>query len=151
MVDVTHNWQNRAERSLQPLQNDAHVPMQPLQKRCTRSQLWTTEMFYKRQPTSPSSRQNAVFRKNCRCCFWDFESEIPVRFWSTRAGKQATSGRERTIRFLLLARARCCRSQLVLSRYSLGKHTCWNTCFCLVLLKQDERSRGYGAQKSRIS
>ena len=31
------------------------------------------------------------------------------------------------------------------------KHTCWNTCFCLVLLKQDKRSEGYGAQKSRMS
>ena len=25
MVDFTDNWQNRAERSLQPLQNDGHV------------------------------------------------------------------------------------------------------------------------------
>jgi len=26
VVDVTDNWQNRDERSLWPLQNDAHVP-----------------------------------------------------------------------------------------------------------------------------
>ena len=26
MVDVTDKWQNRAERSLWPLQNNAHVP-----------------------------------------------------------------------------------------------------------------------------
>jgi len=40
-------------------------------ERCTRTQLWTTEMFYKRRPTAPSSRQNAVSRNSCRCCFWD--------------------------------------------------------------------------------
>ena len=31
------------------------------------------------------------------------------------------------------------------------KRTCWNICFCLVLLKQDKRSEGYGKQKSRMS
>jgi len=31
------------------------------------------------------------------------------------------------------------------------KRTCWNTCFCLVLLKHDKRSEGYGTQKSRMS
>ena len=29
------------------------------------------------------------------------------------------------------------------------KRTWWNACFCLVLLKQDKRSEGYGTQKSR--
>jgi len=53
-------------------------------ERCTRAQLWTTEMFCKRPPTVPSSRQNAVSRNNYRRRFWDFEREIPVRFWSTR-------------------------------------------------------------------
>jgi len=92
-------------------------------------------MFYKRQPTAPSSWQNAVSRNNCRCCFWDFEREIPVRFWSTRTEKQATSDRERTIS-LLPVRAHCCRFQLVLLRYSTGETApdgilvfvwfCWN-------------------------
>jgi len=31
------------------------------------------------------------------------------------------------------------------------KRTCWNTCFCLVLLKQDKRSEAYGTQKNRMS
>jgi len=31
------------------------------------------------------------------------------------------------------------------------KGTCWDTCFCLVLLKRDKRSEGYGTQKSRMS
>jgi len=83
-------------------------------------QLWTTEMFYKRQPTAPSSLQNVVSPNNCRCCFWDFGREISVRFWSTRTEKQATSGRERRIR-LLPGRVRCYRFQLVLLRYSLEK------------------------------
>jgi len=69
-------------------------------ERCTRTQLWTTKMFYKRRPTAPSSWQNAVSRNSCRCCFWDFERQIPVSFWSTRTETQATSGRERTIRLL---------------------------------------------------
>jgi len=56
-------------------------------ERSTRAQLWTTEMFYKRQPTALSSWQNAVSRNNGRCCFWDFEREIPVRFSSTRTEK----------------------------------------------------------------
>jgi len=104
-------------------------------ERWTRAQLWTTEIFYKRQPTEPSSRQNAVSRNNCRCCFWDFEREIPVRFRSTRTEKQATSDRERTIR-LVPARAHCYRFQLVLLWYSTGETApdgilvfvwfCWN-------------------------
>ena len=89
-------------------------------ERCTRTQLWTTEMFYKRRPTAPSSRQNAVSRNSCRCCFWDFERQIPVRFWSTRTEKQATSDCERTIR-LLPARVCCYRFQLVLLWYSTGE------------------------------
>jgi len=52
-------------------------------ERSTRAQLWTTEMFHKHPPTAPSSRQNALSRNNCRWCFWDFEREIPVSFWST--------------------------------------------------------------------
>ena len=122
-------------------------------ERCTRTQLWTTEMFYKRRPTAPSSRQNAVSRNSCRCCFWDFERQIPVRFWSTRTEKQATSGRERTIR-LLPTRVCCYRVRLVLLWTLIlhrWKRTCWDTCFCSVLLKQDKRSEGYGTQKSRMS
>jgi len=53
-------------------------------ERSTRVQLRTTEMFYKHPPTALSSRQNALSWNNCRCCFWDFEREIPVRFGSTR-------------------------------------------------------------------
>ena len=30
------------------------------------------------------------------------------------------------------------------------KRTCCDTCFCLVLLKQDKRSEGNGTQKSRM-
>jgi len=86
-------------------------------ERCTSTQLWTTEMFCKRRPTAPSSRQNAVSRNSCRCCFWDFERQIPVRFWSTRTEKQATSDRERTIR-LLPERVCCYRFRLVLLWYS---------------------------------
>jgi len=83
----------------------------------------------------PSSRQNAVYRNNCQCRFWDFEREIPVRFGSTRTGKHATSGRVRTIR-LLPARARCYRFQFVLLQYCTGESVpagilvfvwfCWN-------------------------
>jgi len=77
-------------------------------------------MSYQRQLTVPSSRQNVVSRNNCRCCFWDFESDIPGRFWSTRTAKQATSCRKRTIR-LLPARARCYRFQLFLLWYFTGE------------------------------
>jgi len=77
-------------------------------------------MFYKRLPTAHSSRQNAASPISCRCCFWDFEWQIPVRFWSTRTEKQATSDREKKIR-LLPARVYCYRFRLVLLWYSTGE------------------------------
>jgi len=110
-------------------------------ERCTRVPLRTTEMFYKLPPTAPRSRKNAITRNNCRCCFWDFERSIPVRFWSTRTEKQATSGRERTIR-LLPARARCYRLQLVLLRYSLEKAHLLKYLFLFGFVKTG--SEGYG-------
>jgi len=79
-----------------------------------------------------------------------FEREIPVRFWSTRTGKQATSGRGRTIRSYL-------QEHVVIGFNSfcydipLVKAHPLDTYFCLVLLNQDKRSEGCGTQKSRMS
>jgi len=121
-------------------------------ERYTRAQLWTTEMFYKRPPTTPRLRQNAVSRNNCRCCFWDFERKIPVRFWSTRTELQATSGRERTIR-LLPTRARCCRFRVVLLGYSLEKAHLLKYLFSFGFVKTGYAVRGvwYAEEQNELA
>jgi len=119
-------------------------------ERCTLAQFWTTEMINKRPPTSPRSQQNPVSRNNCRCCFCDFERKFQyVSDQLELNSKQHQVVKGRFVSYL--------QEQVVdgfnSSCYDIHwrKRTCWNTCFCFVLLKQDKQSEENGTQKSRMS
>jgi len=128
-----------------------------LNARCDRCRTMHTcptlnnRMFYKRLPLAPRWRQNAVSRNNCWCCcLWDFKDKIQyVSDQLELNSKQHQAVKGRFVSYL---------QEHVVDGFNSScydihwwKRTCWNICLCLVLLKHDKRSEGYGAQKSRMS
>jgi len=117
---VTDNKQNRAERSLKPLQHDAHVRMQPLQNDAHVPNFKQPSCFTSASPQRLVHNKMQYLETINDVAFEIFKEKFQYVFDQLERQNQATSGCGRAIR-LLPARARCCRFQLVLLRYSLVK------------------------------
>ena len=115
-----------------------------------RARLWTTEMFYKHPPTAPSSRKMQYLETTVYAAFEILKEKFQyVSDQLELNSKQHQAMKGRFVSYLL--------QHVVIgfnsSCYDIHwrKRTCWDTCFCLVLLQRDKRSEGYGTQKSRMS
>jgi len=139
VVDVTDNWQNRAERSLCPLQNDAQVPSLEQLKCFTNA---STQCVVHNKMQYLEKTADAAFeilKEKFQCVSDQLELN----------SKQHLAVKGRFVSYLQEHVAIGFNS----SCYDIHwrKRTCWDTCVCLVLLKRDKRSEGNGTQKSRMS
>jgi len=135
VVDVTDNWQNRAERSLWPLQNDTHVPNFE-QSKCF-TNVRPQRLGYDKMQYLETTTDAAFEILKDKFQYVSDQLELISKQHRAVKGRFVSYLQEHVVRF----NSPC---------YDIHwrKRTCWNTCFCLVLLKQDKRSEGYGMRRA---